>query len=222
MEDKLRSYMDYLFKDVPPTKKAVELKEEILQNLVDKYRDLRSEGKTEEAAYNIAIASIGDIGELLDALKHETPDNSQNNPSDEYMCWKKRSAVLVATAVTLYILCVVPVIISEEVFHNDVAGPCLMFVFIAAATGLLIYNNMSKPSRTKKDDTLMDDFKEWKSQNEEKKQALKSIKSAVWSIVTVLYFIISFTTGAWYITWVIFLLGGAVESIIRAIFDLRS
>lgn len=37
MENKLRAYMDHLFQDVPNTKKAVEVKEEILQNIVDKY-----------------------------------------------------------------------------------------------------------------------------------------------------------------------------------------
>ena len=45
MEDKLRAYMDYLFRDVKPTRKSVELKEEILQNLIDKYRDLLAEGR---------------------------------------------------------------------------------------------------------------------------------------------------------------------------------
>lgn len=39
MENKLRAYMDHLFQDVPNTKKAVEVKEEILQNIVDKYHD---------------------------------------------------------------------------------------------------------------------------------------------------------------------------------------
>lgn len=37
MENKLRAYMDHLFQDVPNAKKAVEVKEEILQNIVDKY-----------------------------------------------------------------------------------------------------------------------------------------------------------------------------------------
>ena len=68
MENKLRAYMDHLFQDVPNTKKAVEVKEEILQNIVDKYHDLVAEGKSEEAAYNIAIASIGDLDELLASL----------------------------------------------------------------------------------------------------------------------------------------------------------
>ena len=50
MENKLRAYMEELFSEVTPTKQAVELKEEILQNLMDKYHDLLAEGKSPEAA----------------------------------------------------------------------------------------------------------------------------------------------------------------------------
>ena len=57
MEDKLRAFIDTLFEDAPAGKKAVELKEEMLQNLNDKYNDLLSEGKSEEAAYNLAVLS---------------------------------------------------------------------------------------------------------------------------------------------------------------------
>ena len=39
--------------------------------------------------------------------------------------------------------------------------------------------------------------------------------SALWLIIVILYFVISFTTRAWYITWIIFLIGGAVSSIVK-------
>ena len=84
MQAKLRAYMDHLFSQTRPTKAAVELKEEMLQNLTDKYNDLLAEGKSPEAAYNIATASIGDISELLAQLKQEenqipaTPRNRFN------------------------------------------------------------------------------------------------------------------------------------------------
>lgn len=88
MENKLRAYMDHLFQDVPNTKKAVEVKEEILQNIVDKYHDLVAEGKSEEAAYNIAIASIGDLDELLASLKDSSQTPNQMD-SENYMAWRK-------------------------------------------------------------------------------------------------------------------------------------
>ena len=69
MRDRLRGYVESLFIDAPRTKKTVELKEEILQNLYDKYDDLLREGKTEEAAYNIAVAGVGDIIPLLEELE---------------------------------------------------------------------------------------------------------------------------------------------------------
>ena len=50
MKDKLRKHVDGIFEETTPTRKAIELKEEMIQNLEDKYKDLISEGKTPEAA----------------------------------------------------------------------------------------------------------------------------------------------------------------------------
>ena len=65
MELQIRAYVDELFAETVPSKKSVELKEEMIQNLTEKYNDLIAEGKTPEAAYNIAIAGIGDVSYLL-------------------------------------------------------------------------------------------------------------------------------------------------------------
>lgn len=221
MEDKLRAHMDHLFRDVPPTKKSVELKEEILQNLVDKYHDLISEGKSEEAAYNIAVASIGDISELLESLKESSTSQGDMMMDAEYRQWKKRSAILIPTAVMLYICCVIPPIIVDAIGCDDAIGASAMFIIIGIATAIIIFNNMSKPAVTKIDGTIMEEFKEWKASQEDQKKVRKSISSAMWTLILVLYFLISFSTGAWYITWVIFLMGAAAESIIKAIFDLK-
>lgn len=220
MEDKLRAHMDHLFRDVPPTKKSVELKEEILQNLVDKYHDLIAEGKSEEAAYNIAVASVGDISELLESLKESTSQDDRM-VSSEYRQWKKRSSLLIPTAVLLYICCVIPPIVADSLGWNEASGPCGMFLLIGIATAIIIFNNMSKPEITKIDGTIMDEFKEWKASQDTQKKVRKSISSAMWTLILVLYFLLSFSTGAWYITWVIFLMGAAAESIIKAIFELK-
>ena len=211
--------MDYLFREVPVTKKSVELKEEILQNLIDKYHDLLSEGKSEEAAYNIAIASIGDISELLESLK-EGGQSANPAVSEEYLKWKKQSSILIPVAVMLYILSVVPPIICDAFGGNEAAGACGLFLFVGIATAIIVYNNMSKPMMGRTEDTMVEEFKEWKTNHDKRKKARKAINSALWMIIVVLYFIISFSTGAWYITWIIFLIGCAIESIITAIFTL--
>ena len=39
--------------------------------------------------------------------------------------------------------------------------------------------------------------------------------SLLWLVVVILYFGLSFMTGAWYITWVIFLIGAAVHPVVK-------
>ena len=220
MEDKLRAYMDYLFRDVKPTRKSVELKEEILQNLIDKYRDLLAEGKTPEAAYNIAVASIGDMDELLAGLNDELSFEKEVS-GEQLERGKKKSALLVSAAVMMYILCLLPPILLSGTRLEENLAPALMFLMIACGTGLLIYDHMTKPRYRKVDDTIVEEFKEWKDQADSDRRAMKALSSALWSIITVIYIIISFWTMAWHITWVIFLIGAAVEGILKVVFELK-
>lgn len=220
MEDKLRAYMDHLFRDVKPSRKSVELKEVILQNLVDKYHDLLEEGKTQEAAFNIAVASIGDMDELLSGLQgqHEGALPISNEQIER---GRKKSALLISIAVMLYILSVLPpIMLSGSRLINN-AAPAMMFTMIAVATGLLIYNNMSKPRYHRVDDSIVEEFKEWQLQTDSSRRAMRAISSALWALIVVVYIIISFWTMAWHITWVIFLIGVAAEGIIKAIFEMR-
>ena len=222
MENKLRAYMDHLFQDVPNTKKAVEVKEEILQNIVDKYHDLVAEGKSEEAAYNIAIASIGDLDELLASLKDSSQMPNQMD-SENYMAWRKKSAIRISVAIMLYILCVTPPIITDSLHLPDAIGACGLFVFIAIATGIIIYNSMTKPRYTKIGRHFYGRFsRSGRVKMTRISRQCVQIKSALWVFITALYFVISFTTMAWHISWVIFLIGAALESIIKAVFELKA
>ena len=220
MEDKLRAYMDHLFREVKPTKKSVELKEEILQNLIDKYHDMLAEGKTPEAAYNIAVASVGDTDELLEGLRMGE-NGEQRTSGEEIERSKRRSAVFVSVAMMLYITSLIPPILMSGTHLEDRVAPALMFSMIAAGTGILIFNYMTKPHYHKVDDTIVEEFKEWQYQNESDRRAMKAISSALWALITVIYILVSFSTMAWHITWVIFLIGGAAEGIIKAVFELR-
>lgn len=215
MKDKLRNFIESLFEDAPKNKQTIELKEEMLQNLIDKYNDLVDSGKSSEAAYNIATASIGDIHELIRQIEKR----EENNPLFEqnYDKGRKRFALLLSISVMLYILCVVPVILLED----SVLGVVIMFVMVAIATGLILYNNMTKPKYLKKDSTVVEEFKEWKANSTEKNTLYQSITKVMWSCITILYFIVSFLTMAWHITWIIFLIGSAIQGIIRAIFEFK-
>lgn len=213
MIHKLRNYIDELFLEAPPTKKTVEVKEEILQNLIDKFNDLLSEGKSEEAAYNIAVASVGDMSSLIAELNtlggYGAPDEQQRQQE------RRRSALLTAIAVSLYILCIVPVLIAYD------RGVIVMVLMVAAATALLIYNNMTKSPYLKRQESIAEEFQEWRAQSSDQRQLFKAISSALWSVTVAIYILISFWTGHWELTWVIFLIAGAANSIIKAFFDLK-
>ena len=208
---KIEEYVDELFENAPNNKKTMEFKEELLANLLEKYNDLVESGMDREAAYNKVVGSIGNIDDLFedDAIK-ETKESSD----------KKKYARNIAIAVMMYILCPVSVILSD-VWGNETLGIVIMFVLIAAATGLIIYTNMSRPKYNKQDDTIVEEFKEWQSTKSSNYRAYKSIKSAITSITVVVYLLVSFLTFQGWITWIIFLIGGAVEKAVKAYFEMK-
>ena len=220
MEDKLRRYVDGLFARTSPTRKAVELKEEMLQNLHDKYTDLITEGKSPEAAYNIAIAGIGDVSGLLNELEADAPD-----PPDmiEIEAARRKSAMITSIAIMVYILSSLPLVIMALYGSMNVArvGVPLIFVMIAAATGLLVYNHMTKPRAFKGSDTIVEEFREWQSGAQFRKSLRRAISTALWSIIVAIYFIVSFWSFQWHITWIIFILGAAIEAFINLFFTMK-
>lgn len=236
MHSKLRMYVESLFDKVQRTKEVVELREEILQNVIDKYDDLVKEGTSEEEAYHIAISGIGDVDDLLSSMGvriEEDGKNTEEYDSNSSMFQKtsgkektpekeeKNSVFLLCGSIMLYILSLIPVIVSSEL-GNDTMGVCMMFVMIAIATGMIVLYGKTRPRYHRADDSMVESFKEWKNNNEQNREVYKSIRSAVWSVTTALYIIISFMTMAWHVTWVIFLIAGAVINVIKAYYDMKN
>ena len=93
MIQRIRSHVNELFRDAPATRQAHELKEEVCSNLIDKYVDLTGQGMSEEEAYSIAVAGIGDIDALLAELQ-------QDGPTEEQARYRRRSALMVSGAVS--------------------------------------------------------------------------------------------------------------------------
>ena len=207
MTDRIRLYVGEIFKKAPLTQKAVELREEVCSNLIDKYNDMKVRGASDEEAYTAAIASIGDEQELLNML--EPP--AAPDPKDA-----KRNALMVSVAVGLYIISIVPLIVSDSAGYDPIIGLVFMFIVCAVATGLLIYNSLSRSGNVRMDDSLVEEFKEWK-QNKGKSSRETAITSALWLVTIAVYLAVSFLFNAWFISWVIFLIASAVERIITVV-----
>ena len=104
---------------------------------------------------------------------------------------------------------------------QNTLGVMFLFVFVAIATGLLIYNGVTREKYVKADDTMVEEFKEWKQNSRQKDQAANAVIGSLWLIAVCVYMLVSFATGAWHLTWIIFLITAAVASIIKGIFMLK-
>lgn len=209
---KIKEYVEGLFENAPKNKRTMEFKEELLANLLEKYNDLVESGVEREVAYNKVIGSIGNIEDLFgdEDIIAET----------KQVFKRKEHARNIAISVMLYILSPVCVIIADNFGKEDV-GIVLMFVFIAAATGIIIYSNMVNTKYKKQEDTIVEDFKEWQSTKSRNYKAYKSIKSVITAITVTIYLLVSFLTFQWWITWIIFLIGGAVQRAVKAYFEIK-
>ena len=81
MKDKIQKYVDDLFDEVYETQPLRELKEEMNANLLEKVQDLIAKGNREEAAFQKAVSSLGDMSELVESLKKAA---LRKNNADSY------------------------------------------------------------------------------------------------------------------------------------------
>jgi len=121
---------------------------------------------------------------------------------------KSNFARNVAIAVMLYILSLVAMILCAAQFDQPIIGVSLFFTLIACATGLLIYNGIYYKKESKEKPTT------------KRRTIIKQVTSIVDTLGLIVYLLWSFATGAWYITWVIWIIVGIVDQIIRLLFTL--
>ena len=215
MREQLVQYVNLLFAGA---KETDEIRAEILQNTLDRYDDLIGQGKSPEAAYQLAISGIGDISEILSGCASasvappQNPTTKSAQEDEEDPKAKKYRAI----AISMYILCPVPLFILSELGVATL-GLCLTIGLVAAATYVMVVygkkdaedsENISKKAHYEPEPSAQANLK-------------KSISSFVWAIGLAVYFILSFATGAWYITWIIFPILGCTEGLIKAIVDLK-
>ena len=205
MKDQLTQYVNLLFAGASG---AEDIKQEILQNTIDRYDDLIDQGKSPEAAYRLAISGIGDINEILSSASPNlvTYTPTQEEPEDP------KSKKMRAAAIAMYIACPIPLIVLSE-FGLETLGLCLLLLLVAAATGLLMLVRKNEPEDKDDDDNEHPETPKSKLQ--------KSIDTLVDIITLAVYLAVSFATRAWHITWVIFLISACLRGLITAVLDLK-
>ncbi len=162
----------------------------------------------------VPISELFEIGveELLTGKKEEKQkkEEVQEEKVITKQEAKEKSAKVVSGSIFIYILAVALIMILVPVKHvNPIVASSIFLILIGWATARIIKNYMSMPK-----------FEKTKEEKKEEK-IIKQINGIIGSICVALYFIISFTTMAWHITWVIFIINGLICQAVKLIFMLK-
>lgn len=168
--------------------------------------------------YNVSVNELfgeeskeEQINENIDNQNSQNNDDNNNNMSEQEMFelnrkYKKRFAILLSVAICLYILSVIPFIVFESTTLMIVT----FFIMIAVATAMIVFGAVSKPKFGKKAENDL-------PQN----NLYKIICSIMSGVILVIYLLVSFLTGAWYITWVLWIVYAIACEIVKLIFSLK-
>lgn len=197
MRNKLICYVEELFEGIPETPEVAQLREEILQNTLDRFDEECAKSASETVAYNVAVLGIGDPDELLAAYR---------KPKKE----KKASRrVMVAIAITLYILCFVPPIITDALGAPDGVGTSLMFLFVAAATALLIISGGGNRRETENSEESAAQPQVWR--------VLQAVLTPIYWVAASLLCVHLGFMGYWRICWIVFVFAAAIGDVVTGI-----
>lgn len=123
---------------------------------------------------------------------------------------KRKTAEVISVSVFTYIVAVAIFIVAIEMIKiNEIIIVSIFLCVIAWPTARIIKHFISVPK-----------FEETKEEKMEK-IIIKEINSIIGAICVVIYFLVSFTTMAWHITWIIFVIDGLICEIVKLIFLLK-
>lgn len=231
MKERIKAHINEMFRGAALTIANAELREEILNNTLDRYDDLLAEGENEEAAYQEAIGGIGDVSQLI-----EREEDIRQAQWEAQSRGSQQSRVPPAVQTHIY-----P---DDEVEERQEADGSWSWEYQAGPTkkvanslqgvvwmlGLALYFFISfrydlwyiswvlfliLPAIS----CFLD---AWALSRIKGVQASRGgVIGGLWMGILSLYFIVSFGTGAWHVTWILFLVATALTSVVNAIYDLE-
>lgn len=172
----IKTYIENMFASLPNTKEVNKMKQDLLLNMEEKYRELKASGKTENEAIGIVISEFGNIEELSEGLGvNITPaEISENTVSmdeaKEYLEMTKKMSPFISVGVFLCILSPILLILlmpegdwTLENSFNTIIGFVALFVLVAIAVGLFINAGvkLEKFNHLKKDIVVGNNVKEY-------------------------------------------------------------
>lgn len=136
----------------------------------------------------------------------------ENNDFNEYVrIGKRKFAFHLSISILLYFISIMWIIFASETLNmNDGIMVSIFLGIIGVATVLIVYSSMVNLSKAKEVE---------ESKKHENKKA-KDINNILALVVLLIYLVVSFATGAWAITWLLWIVYAILEEIVKAIFEL--
>lgn len=157
----IKTYIDNLFETVPNTEEVENIKSDLLDTMTDKYNELKNEGKSDNEAVGSVISEFGNIDELLDELnikheeeKEEEPETISYEQAKKYLLFKFKFAFLIALGVFMCILAPALYCLFEHVNENDNLSLFLMFLLIASAVSIFVFEGSRNSKYSHLEETL--------------------------------------------------------------------
>lgn len=238
-KQKLHAYLELLFAGAPEGHDMADYQEALYADLCDRYDELIAAGMDGAAAYNKVLSGVGTPEELFGKAEEYAKKTAAPEPPPktgektgtgqtpahspaESAAIRKKASLLMSLAVALYVLCPIPLVLFSLFGRDatDIVGVCLLLAMVAAGTFVTVYaSSLRKEAGTQAAECTDAE----KSGGEQKRRKGKSgirraVEGAISTLTLVVYFVLSFATGAWHITWLVFLIGVAVGNVVDAAF----
>ncbi|MCR4581179.1 MAG: helix-turn-helix domain-containing protein [Bacilli bacterium] len=189
-------------------RKEKNISQEELANELDVSRQTISKWETDQSSPD--FDKIIPLCEYFGITSDELLTGNVNIKEAKQTNVKINFARNIAIAVMMYIIGIASLILCAAQFEQPIIGLTIMFVLIAVGTGMLIFNGVyysreSEEKKTTKERTIQ-----------------KQVTNIIDIIGVTIYLLVSFLTGAWHITWIIFLIVGVVDEIAKLIMNLNS
>lgn len=155
--------------------------------------------------------------ELLRDKKTKTENLETNKPNT-------KKALFISLSVFLYFVAIAFIVLGEEFFNlNDGLLVSVFLLIIGIATGLIIFTCMTMSDKKCNCSENCSCGEECTCGCNKKKN--NPVENAIITICTFIalgiYLLVSFTTNAWHITWIIWVIYAIVVRIIKLAFSLK-
>ena len=206
MNKRIEEHVNALFGDAPQNRRVLDIKEELLSNLNEKFSDLTAAGKSGDEAFGLTIESIGDIHSLIGGAGDTMTFESEKDRHVRGIC--------VSAGAALYVLSFALLVLLNFFGVDNIIGFTAMLAVCAVATGFIVYGvsiGIGRAKYAKKNNTFVEKYREKAADGERRAKLRGAVSSAMWSLIVVVYLAFSFMTRLWAVSWIIFLLGACAQ-----------